>query len=139
MKKEQKFPKKKKPEKRGNALTLQPNIVQTASVPSCVLLLSPQLRNSIWPERKGTARVKTFHTPKQHGQNKKKDKTDQGGEETEVKTNSEPSKGCQIYHATYKYIHGHNIAPSRNGNHTSNRWDFHSFPKLIIASFLAWL
>ena len=31
-----------------------------------------------------------------------------GGEPTEVRTNSDPSKGCQIYHATYKFFHGHN-------------------------------
>ena len=126
----------KKARKRGNSLALQPNTFQRASVPSCVLLLSTQLRNSMRPERKGTARVKTFHSPKQHWQNKK---NGPGGEQTEVKTNSDPSKGCQISHATYKYFHGHNIAASRNGNHTSNRWDFHSIPKLIFASFLAWL
>ena len=34
------------------------NIVQTANVPSCVLLLAPKLRNSTQPKRKGTAREK---------------------------------------------------------------------------------
>ena len=34
----------------------------------------------------------------------KKEKMDQGEEQTEIKTNSDPSKGCQIYHATYKYV-----------------------------------
>jgi len=53
-----------KPEKRSNTLTIQPNTAQTASVPSCVLLLAPQLRNSMRLKRKGT-----FHPPEYRGQN----------------------------------------------------------------------
>ena len=40
-----------------------------------------------------------------------------------------PSNGCQISHTAPKFLHGHNIAPSQNGNYTSNRWDFHTIPK----------
>ena len=47
-------------------------------------------------------------TPQSIADKTKKEKTDQGEEQTEVKTNSDPSKGCKIFRATYKYFHGHN-------------------------------
>ena len=42
-----------------------------------------------------------------------------------------PSSGCQISHTTPKFLHGYNITPSQNENYTSDRWDFHTIPKLI--------
>ena len=70
---------------------------------------------------------------------KQRTETDQSGEQAEDTSNPELSKCCQIYPRRYKYFHGHKIAPSRNGNHASNRLDFHSIPTLNTASSLDWL
>ena len=56
------------------------NIVQTASVPSCVLLLAPELRNSKEPKRNGTAREKLFTLQSIADKTKKKEKNGPGGE-----------------------------------------------------------
>jgi len=63
----------------------------------------------------GNRQSENFHFLKHHGQNKKKEKTDQG-RQNEVKNNSDTSKGCQISHTNYKYFHGHNNYTVSSGN-----------------------
>jgi len=105
-------------------------------VPSCVWPLSRQLRNSTRSDRKCIARVKL--STLQSLARKQRTVTYQRGGQAEVKSTPLASVAKSTF-AIYIYFHVHNIAPSRNGNHASNRWDFHSIPTLIIASFLDWL
>ena len=84
--------------------------VQTASA-SNVRLASVTTSQKLNAARtQENCQSKTFHSPKHCRQNKKTE-NEPGGEQTEVKTNSDPSKGCQIIRATYKYFHGHNSYP----------------------------
>jgi len=105
--------------------------VQTVIVPLVCLahITTPQEHRST--RAQGNCQGKNFLIPKA-SQTKEKEPV---GERMEVTINTDPPTVAKSP-TNYKIFHGHNIAPSRNGNHTSNRWDFHSIPELIFAKLV---
>ena len=87
----------------------------------------------------GNCHSKNFPFPKAPRTKQRKRKRP-GGEQTEVETNSDPSKGCQISHANYKYFHGHNIYKTEFSSEATSPSVAQRFPafygtRRLIAAF----
>jgi len=112
--------------KTGNVLTLEPSACPESEGSSRTSYITNSQKLG-WTRAQANCQGNFLISPPRPRRQKKGDKLRESG----WVSDHLPSSGCQISHTTPKFLHGHNIVPSQNGNYTSDRWDFHTITKLI--------